>query len=378
MRFKRLCLTQPAVARRLEEDFENGLLSQSVLFHGKGYSSRMTGAVECALSLTGESDRYFFLDTPNLIVLENRDSTIRINALRNLYEKQKTKTAFLNLIHETRLLLLSCHEALYTNSDRDVFSAAGELSEILYPDAFIEGNPEAFLKEYDRCLGHFLQKKRKSSAFTIDQIRSIQSFFNQNSGQNKAVILENIEDVTAGAMNSILKILEEPPEGAYIILVSANPRRILATILSRVRQYAFPAVPAELQKMLVSQAFHSQSDSIESFFYSASGLDMNRLTTLAEEFVYHTLKEKRLMKSEDFTSLCSFLEKSSAWDLFVSSVVSIIEESFIRGELKSGVSERILSLITSVLSDMHVYNQSRALAVEHLERGLVAIEQQNT
>ena len=179
-------------------------------------------------------------------------------------------------------------------------------------------------------------------------------------------------------MNSILKILEEPPEGAYIILVSANPGRILATILSRVRQYVFPAVPAELQKMLVSQVFQSQADSIESFFYSASGLDMNRLTTLAEEFVYHTLKEKRLLKSEDFTSLCSFLEKSSAWDLFFSSVVSIIEESFIRGELKSGASERILSLITSVSSDMHVYSQSRALAVEHLERGLVAIEQQNT
>ena len=238
MRFKRLSLTQPAVARRLEEDFENGLLSQSVLFHGKGYSSRMTGALECALSLTGESDRYFFLDTPNLIVLENRDSTIRINALRNLYEKQKTKTAFLNLIHETRLLLLSCHEALYTNSDREVFSAAGELSEILYPDAFTEGNPEAFLKEYDRCLGLFLQKKRKSSAFTIDQIRSIQSFFSQNSGQNKVVILENIEDVTAGAMR-IREGFSQPSsrvsDSMYSLQCRLSFRRCLSARFSRVR-----------------------------------------------------------------------------------------------------------------------------------------------
>ena len=283
--------TQKQIALRLEEEMKSGTLARSILFSGCEYSSRMTVALELALNLCGESGKYDTLDSASLIVISSRESSMRIRALRNLYEKDMTSQAFMNLVHEARVMLLSYHEALYSNSDKDAFTAAGELSSLLMeqPEADDRQAVSSFLASFDKACDRFYLARKKSSLFTIDQIRLIQSYLQQNREQNKIVILENIEDVSTGAVNSILKLLEEPPEGAYIILISSNPGRILDTILSRVRHYVFPSVSAREQHALIRDTFRREGSDLEEFFLISSGLDLDQLNIFAEEFVHRLL-----------------------------------------------------------------------------------------
>ena len=69
----------------------------------------------------------------------------------------------------------------------------------------------------------------------IEQIRNIinysqKSSFNQN---KRFILIDNIELLTKNASNSLLKLLEEPPENLYFFLIHDNSYRILETIKSR-------------------------------------------------------------------------------------------------------------------------------------------------
>jgi DNA polymerase-3 subunit gamma/tau len=55
----------------------------------------------------------------------------------------------------------------------------------------------------------------------------------------KFILIENADRMQEGARNSLLKILEEPPEKAVIVLTTAVKGAILATVQSRLRPYRF-------------------------------------------------------------------------------------------------------------------------------------------
>ncbi len=59
------------------------------------------------------------------------------------------------------------------------------------------------------------------------------------SGKYRIFIIEQADTLNAASENSILKILEEPPPYAALILLSANPNSLLATIRSRCRMVRF-------------------------------------------------------------------------------------------------------------------------------------------
>lgn len=52
-------------------------------------------------------------------------------------------------------------------------------------------------------------------------------------GGERAIIIRGIDKATLEASNALLKILEEPPEKNFIILVSDNINKLLPTIISR-------------------------------------------------------------------------------------------------------------------------------------------------
>ena len=55
----------------------------------------------------------------------------------------------------------------------------------------------------------------------------------------KVFIIDEAETIDAAGQNALLKTLEEPPAGTYIILVSARSEHLLPTIRSRCRRLAF-------------------------------------------------------------------------------------------------------------------------------------------
>jgi DNA polymerase-3 subunit delta' len=77
------------------------------------------------------------------------------------------------------------------------------------------------------------QEERKS--ISIDQIRALQEFLvlTPHTATRKLVVLSPAEAMTLQAANALLKLLEEPPAGSVLILVSHQPQRLPVTIRSR-------------------------------------------------------------------------------------------------------------------------------------------------
>jgi DNA polymerase-3 subunit delta' len=79
----------------------------------------------------------------------------------------------------------------------------------------------------------------------IDQVRQLQRELSLRpfEAPRKACIINAADRLNPSSGNALLKTLEEPPGNALIILVTANPRGMLPTILSRCQQLHFPALP---------------------------------------------------------------------------------------------------------------------------------------
>jgi len=81
----------------------------------------------------------------------------------------------------------------------------------------------------------------------IDQIRLLKQDTRLRIADGKArvIVLSHAEEMTVAAANSLLKLLEEPPFGTYLVLTTENPSRILPTILSRCQMLRFPPLDEE-------------------------------------------------------------------------------------------------------------------------------------
>jgi len=88
----------------------------------------------------------------------------------------------------------------------------------------------------------FIIKAQKDS-ISIDEIRELKRHIFQKplSYKFKFIIIEEAEKLTIEAQNALLKILEEPPASAIIILEARNKSQLLPTIQSRV--VTFSTVP---------------------------------------------------------------------------------------------------------------------------------------
>lgn len=83
----------------------------------------------------------------------------------------------------------------------------------------------------------------------IDQIRDEvqhQVMLKPTEGKYKVYIIDGAELSTIEASNSLLKILEEPPETVLIILITAQPFSLLETIRSRCQEVRFNPIAADL------------------------------------------------------------------------------------------------------------------------------------
>ncbi|MCC6303691.1 MAG: DNA polymerase III subunit delta' [Rhodobacteraceae bacterium] len=78
---------------------------------------------------------------------------------------------------------------------------------------------------------------RLRAVITVDEVRELLRFLALSAadGGRRVVIVDAADDLNPAAANALLKILEEPPEGAVLLLVSHQPAALLPTIRSRCR-----------------------------------------------------------------------------------------------------------------------------------------------
>ncbi|GAN79416.1 DNA polymerase III subunit delta' [Acidocella aminolytica] len=69
----------------------------------------------------------------------------------------------------------------------------------------------------------------------------------------RVVVVDGAEDMNPNAANALLKLLEEPPPRAILLLVSAAPGRLLPTIRSRCRILPMAPLPSETMLTLLQE-----------------------------------------------------------------------------------------------------------------------------
>jgi DNA polymerase III delta' subunit len=89
--------------------------------------------------------------------------------------------------------------------------------------------------------------KEEKKAVAIEQIRLLRqlAYLRPMAGKRRVFIIEDAEDMSVPAANSLLKVLEEPPPLSHIVLLAASPFLLLTTIRSRCRALAFTAMTNE-------------------------------------------------------------------------------------------------------------------------------------
>lgn len=84
-------------------------------------------------------------------------------------------------------------------------------------------------------------------AIRIDTIRELQGrlAYRASEGRWRAVILDDVEQMTVQAANALLKTLEEPPKNTVLVLITSRPGQMLSTIRSRCLQIGFHRLDAQ-------------------------------------------------------------------------------------------------------------------------------------
>jgi DNA polymerase-3 subunit delta' len=86
------------------------------------------------------------------------------------------------------------------------------------------------------------KRKRVRGEIVVDDVRRVAEFLRLTPAEGgwRIVIVDGAEHLNRNAANALLKVLEEPPARAILLLTCAAPGRLLPTIRSRCRQLTLP------------------------------------------------------------------------------------------------------------------------------------------
>ena len=98
------------------------------------------------------------------------------------------------------------------------------------------------------------QSKRMRTQIAVEDVRKINAFMALTPAEGgwRVAIVDGAEDMNANSSNALLKILEEPPQRAMLLLTCAAPGRLPATIRSRCRRLRLSPLPGEAMTRLLS------------------------------------------------------------------------------------------------------------------------------
>jgi DNA polymerase-3 subunit delta' len=115
--------------------------------------------------------------------------------------------------------------------------------------------------------------KRMKTQIAVEDVRKINGFMSLTPAEGgwRVVVVDGAEDMNQASANALLKILEEPPPRAILLLVCASPGRLLPTIRSRCRRLRLTPLADEPMGVLLGQ-----------FLPGLDADERGRLITLAE------------------------------------------------------------------------------------------------
>lgn len=128
--------------------------------------------------------------------------------------------------------------------------------------------------------------RRMRTEIPVDEVRAINGFLALTPAEGgwRVVIVDGAEDMNRNAANALLKILEEPPPRAIILMVCSAPGRLLPTIRSRCRRLRLSLLPDTLMDRLLADYLPAlDPDARGRLVTLAEGSPGRALTLMADE-----------------------------------------------------------------------------------------------
>ncbi|MDR2808050.1 MAG: DNA polymerase III, partial [Spirochaetaceae bacterium] len=279
-------IIEQAAAMQLASDLKGASMAPSMLFTGPPCSGKATMAFELARALSCEKEaethcschactQHRILSHPDLLVLGARPFAPEIAAAAAAF-KQNPQTKRILFVQTVRKLLIRFSPLLWEGDPK--FGKLGdtivalkedidELPSITTPAAI-----EKKIKAIQTAAAK-LEEEGISDSIPVGHIRNC-AYWSHIApiGKKKMLLIEQADRMQDGARNSLLKVLEEPPENLTIVLTTSREKTLLPTILSRLRPYRFTKRSPAAEQNIIRQIFgeatpiHSSlADYLESF-----------------------------------------------------------------------------------------------------------------
>lgn len=274
---------------RLTADIRSGNLPRALLLSGPAYTGKLTVALELARALTcereeapwncdcGECSQQRLLTHAETLMLGSRYFLQELTLTRRVLLDTRSAPGAYLFVRAMRKLTRRFDPVLWEGEENRLSKIVSSLTEIEEGLRAVEP-PRELPKQgsLERETGALLEKAgRVVSAIPSDPIamyhvRNASSWAHlSGGGRNKVIILENAEQMNESGRNALLKTLEEPPPNVYFILTSSRRSAMIATILSRVRDYRFSPRSPEEERRVMERIFRDQEQpesSVRNYF----------------------------------------------------------------------------------------------------------------
>ncbi len=129
------------------------------------------------------------------------------------------------------------------------------------------------------------KRKRLRSEIVVDSARGVADFLRLTPAEGgwRLVVVDGAEHLNRNAANALLKVLEEPPPRAVLLLVCASPGRLLPTIRSRCRRLRLAELGAADMERVLARCLPDMDAAGRAALAALSDGSPGRAVALAEE-----------------------------------------------------------------------------------------------
>jgi DNA polymerase III subunit delta' len=128
------------------------------------------------------------------------------------------------------------------------------------------------------------KRKRYRSEIVVDDVRDIADFLHLTPAEGgwRIVIVDGADEMNRNAANALLKVLEEPPRQAMLLITSANRGRLLPTLRSRCRHLELARLADSQVAELIRKYLPSQKQGEVAELVRLAGGSIGRAIDLAQ------------------------------------------------------------------------------------------------
>lgn len=217
------------------------------------------------------------------------------------------------------------------------------------------------------------EKGKLSKDIPIEKARTITKFFSQTSLTDnwRIAIIDAIDDLSVKGANTLLKILEEPPEKCLLILISHNQSGILPTLSSRCQIFSCPPLD-ELQFINCLEHLGISNPEIYApYSHGSPGQALDLVNLGGQTFLNELETIVSECEKKDFRSLQPFLDRhvfkpltlspDQAYAAFSSVLMSVLAKSLGDPKHKDLADQRATSWFLSqdLLKQSHIFALDR-------------------